>query len=57
VKNIIRKGCILMSKKLTATKMKMAALGNNMIEAGAEIYIDTEIKNKFKNKSVKKEPK
>ena len=46
-----------MSKKLTATKLKMAALGNNMIEAGAEVYIDTEIKNKFKSKSVKKEPK
>ena len=46
-----------MSKKLTATKLKMAALGNNMIEVGAEVYIDTEIKNKFKSKSVKKEPK
>lgn len=44
-----------MSKKLTATKLKMAALGNNNIEAGAEIYIDPEIKNKIKNKPVKKE--
>lgn len=46
-----------MSKKLSSTKLKMSALGNNMIEAGAEIYTDPEIKNKFKNKSLKKEPK
>jgi hypothetical protein len=46
-----------MSKKLTATKLKMSALGNNMIEAGAEIYTDPEIKNKFKNKPIKKESK
>ena len=39
-----------MSKELTSTKLKMAALGNDMIEAGAEIYIDTKIKNKLKNK-------
>ena len=32
-----------MSKKLSSTKLKMAALGNNMIEAGAEIYADPEI--------------
>lgn len=46
-----------MSKKLTATKLKMSALGNNMIEAGAEIYIDPEVKNKLRNKPVKKESK
>ena len=46
-----------MSKKLTSTKLKMAALGNNMIEAGAEIYIDPKIKNKIKNKPVKRESK
>ena len=39
-----------MSKKLTATKLKMAAIGNNMMEAGAELYADPEIKNKIKEK-------
>jgi len=46
-----------MSTKLTLTKLKMAALGNNNIEAGAEIYSDPEIKNKIKNKPIIKEPK
>lgn len=47
-----------MSKKLTKTKLKMAAIGNNMMEAGAELYSDFEIKNKVKEKSEKKkEPK
>ena len=46
-----------MSKKLTSTKLKIAALGNNMIEAGAEIYFDPEIKNKFNKKLIKKESK
>lgn len=47
-----------MSNKLTTTKLKMAAIGNNMIEAGAELYSNPEIKNKFKKKSEKKqEPK
>jgi len=46
-----------MSKKLTATKLKMSALGNNMIEAGAEIYVDPEVKENIKDKSSKKEPK
>jgi hypothetical protein len=41
-----------MSKKISATKMKMAAIGNNMIEAGKEIYIDPPKKNKM-NKPVK----
>ncbi|WP_179631858.1 hypothetical protein [Clostridium peptidivorans] len=38
-----------MSKKLTAAQLRMAALGNNMIEVGAEIYKNPEIKNKIKN--------
>jgi hypothetical protein len=46
-----------MSKKLTTTKLKMAALGNGMIEAGAELYSDPEIKNKFKEKPKKEESK
>jgi len=46
-----------MSSKLTPTKLKMAALGNNNIEAGAEIYSDSEIKNRIKNKPMKKESK
>ena len=46
-----------MSSKLTPTKLKMAALGNNNIEAGAEIYSDPEIKNKIKKKLMKKESK
>jgi hypothetical protein len=46
-----------MSSKLTPTKLKMAALGNNDMEAGAEIYSDPEIKNKIKNKFEKKKSK
>ena len=50
-----------MSSKLTATKLKMAALGNNNIEAGAEIYSDPQIRNKInnkiKNEQIKKESK
>lgn len=44
-----------MSKKLTTTKLKMAAIGNNMMEAGAELYSNPEIKNKFKKEPEKKE--
>ena len=39
-----------MSKKLSITKLKMAALGNNMIEAGAELYKDLGIKDNVKEK-------
>lgn len=39
-----------MSKKLTATKLKMAAIGNNMLEAGAEIYSNPEVKEKIREK-------
>lgn len=46
-----------MSSKLTLTKLKMAALGNNNIEAGAEIYSNPKIRNKAKNKPIKKESK
>jgi len=42
-----------MSSKLTPTKLKMAALGNNNIEAGAEIYSDPKIKNKLMKKESK----
>jgi hypothetical protein len=46
-----------MSKKLSATKLKMAALGNNMIEAGREIYINPPGKDEIKASKVKKESK
>lgn len=47
-----------MSKKLTRTKLKMAAIANNMMEAGAELYSNPEVKNKI-NKKIQdeKEPK
>ncbi len=57
IENYNIEGECKMSSKLTATKLKMAALGNNNIEAGAEIYSDPEIKNKIKNKAIKKESK
>ncbi len=38
-----------MSKKLTAAQLRMAALGNNMVEAGAEIYSNPEVRDKIKN--------
>lgn len=47
-----------MSKKLTRTKLKMAAIGNNMMEAGAELYSNPEVKDKIKKKvEHEKEPK
>ncbi|MBC2392691.1 hypothetical protein BJV85_003202 [Clostridium acetobutylicum] len=46
-----------MSKKLTRTKLKMAAIEKNMMEVGAELYsnleVRDEIKKKLKNKKVK----
>ncbi|WP_234121410.1 hypothetical protein [Clostridium hydrogenum] len=47
-----------MGKKLTRTKLKMAAIANNMMEVGAELYSNTEVKNKI-NKKIQdeKEPK
>lgn len=47
------KGVCFMSKKLTTTKLKMAAAGNNMMEAGAELYSDPKVKNKIKEKQEK----
>ena len=45
-----------MGKKMTDTKLKMAAIGNDMTELGKEIYIDPPKENKSK-KSLKKESK
>ena len=56
MKNIILRGEIYMSKKMTDTKIKMAAIGNNMMEVGQEIYIDPTKDNKL-NKPLKKESK
>lgn len=38
-----------MAKKLTAMQLRMAALGNNMMEAGAELYREPEVRKKVKN--------
>lgn len=46
-----------MSKKLTETKLKMAALGNHMMEAGAEIYSNPEVKKEIMNNLKEKETK
>lgn len=50
-----------MSKKMTAAQLRMAALGNNMMEAGAELYSNPEVKEKIKNNmtsnTTNKEPK
>ncbi|OPJ59442.1 hypothetical protein [Clostridium oryzae] len=47
-----------MSKKITKTKIKMAGIGNHMMEAGAEIYANPEVKDKIKKKlENRKEPK
>lgn len=39
-----------MSKKLTRTKLKMAAIENNMMEIGAELYSNPEVRSKIKKK-------
>jgi hypothetical protein len=46
-----------MSKKLTETKLKMAALGNHMMEAGAEIYSNPEVRREIKSHLKEKETK
>jgi hypothetical protein len=46
-----------MSDKLTATKLKMAALGFNMVEAGEEIYRHPPKKDKLNESKDKKESK
>ncbi|MFL0245745.1 hypothetical protein [Candidatus Clostridium stratigraminis] len=38
-----------MTKKLTAMQLRMAALANNDMEAGAEIYKNPEVTVKIKN--------
>lgn len=53
----MKRGANDMSEKLSATKLKMAALGNHMIEAGKEIYINPPDKNEVKTRESKKEPK
>lgn len=40
---------MFMSKKLTGAQLRMAALQNNMMEVGAEIYKNPEVRNKIKN--------
>jgi hypothetical protein len=37
-----------MTKKLTAAQLRMAALGNHMMEAGAELYQNPDIVVKIK---------
>lgn len=44
-----------MTKKLTAAQLRMAALGNNMMEAGAEIYKNPEVRKKIKENIKDKE--
>lgn len=39
-----------MSKKLTRTKIKMAAIENNMMEIGAELYSNPEVRSRIKKK-------
>lgn len=46
-----------MSKKLTAAQLRMAALGNNMMEAGVELYKNPEVRKKIKNNLASKEPR
>lgn len=49
---------MFMRKKLTGAQLRMAALQNNMMEVGAEIYKNPEVTNKIKNTLAnKKEPK
>lgn len=45
-----------MNKKLTNMQLRMAALGNDMAEAGAELYRNPEVKEKIK-KNIKIEKK
>lgn len=43
-----------MSKKLTNMQLRMAALGNDMLEAGAELYRNPEVREEIK-KNIKNE--
>lgn len=54
----IKRRVFIMSKKLSVTKLKMAAIANHMMEAGAELYSNPEARDKIKKKiEDKKEPK
>lgn len=44
-----------MTKKLTAMQLRMAALANNNMEAGAEIYKNPEVTEKIKSNITKKQ--
>lgn len=46
-----------MAKKLTKMQLRMAALGNNMMEAGAELYSNPEVREKIKNSITKESEK
>jgi hypothetical protein len=37
-----------MTKELTKAQLRMAALGNHMMEAGAELYSNPEVREKIK---------
>lgn len=43
-----------MTKKLTSMQLRMAALGNHMMEAGAELYENPEVREKIKDNISKK---
>jgi hypothetical protein len=51
------KGDKHMSKDMTKTQLKMAALGNHMMEAGAEIYKSPEVREKIKENLSKESQK
>ncbi len=42
---------------MSKTQLKMAAIGNHMMEAGAEIYKNPEVREKIKENLLKKETK
>jgi hypothetical protein len=44
-----------MTKELTKAQLRMAALGNHMMEAGAELYSNPEVREKIKEKCIKNE--
>jgi hypothetical protein len=44
-----------MTKELTKMQLRMAALGNHMMEAGAELYSNPEVREKIKENISKQE--
>jgi hypothetical protein len=48
LKNIIVKEVEYMTKELTKMQLRMAALENHMMEAGAELYANPEVTQKIK---------